>query len=71
MNVLDAELLQILACPQCHAPLAALPDGAARHAVTALRCTEPACGLRFPIIDGVPALLVQAAEPSNTATSTS
>ena len=61
MNDLDAGLLQILACPQCHAPLAAVPDGAASDAAPALRCTESACGLQYPIIGGVPALVVQVA----------
>ncbi|MBI4422216.1 MAG: Trm112 family protein [Elusimicrobia bacterium] len=55
---LDPELLEILACPACKAPLEerATPSGE-----PSLACA--ACGRRYPIEDGVPVLLVDPAPP--------
>ena len=50
---LDASLLEILACPDCKAPLRA--DDAASELV----CTG--CGLAFPVRDDIPVLLVDEA----------
>ena len=46
------ELLQLLACPACHGELSEVEGG--------LVC--PTCALRFPICDGIPVLLLDAAE---------
>lgn len=53
---LDPSLLEILACPACHAPLRA--DDAA----STLDCTSDTCGLRYPVRDGIPVLLIDEAE---------
>ncbi len=53
--MLDAELLEILACPACKGPLTVLPD----H--SALDC--PACRLRFRVEDDIPIMLLDEAEP--------
>ena len=54
---LDASLLEILACPDCKAPLRA--DEAASELV----CTG--CGLAYPVRDDIPVLLVdEARKPS-------
>jgi uncharacterized protein len=50
--VLDEELLRILACPVCIAPL--------RETADRLVCGQ--CGRRYPIRDGIPVLLVDEAE---------
>jgi len=47
------KILPILACPVCHGPLDQVPD--------ALNC--PACRLSFPVRDGIPVLLLEAAKP--------
>jgi uncharacterized protein len=52
---LDPRLLEILACPQCHAPLRA--DDAAEELV----CTSDSCGLAYPVRDDIPVLLVDEA----------
>jgi uncharacterized protein YbaR (Trm112 family) len=52
---IDASLLEILACPRCHAPLR--DDEAARELV----CTSQSCGLAYPVRDGIPILLVDEA----------
>lgn len=52
--MIDQELLDILACPVCKA--AVRLDG------ERLVCTNPACGLRYPIRDGIPVMLVEEAE---------
>jgi len=48
------ELLALLACPHCHAPLARQADR--------LVCTGPDCRRRYPVRDGIPILLIDEAE---------
>jgi uncharacterized protein YbaR (Trm112 family) len=52
---LDPQLLEILACPQCHAPLRV--DEAAQELV----CTSDTCGLAYPVRDDIPVLLIDEA----------
>ena len=49
---LDPRLLEILCCPACHGDLLEGPEG--------LDCQ--ACGLRYPIEDGIPVMLVDRAK---------
>ncbi|MGP3922203.1 Trm112 family protein [Streptomyces sp. 8N616] len=59
---LEAGLLEILACPACHAPLRETSaDSAADSAAGELVCTGAGCGLAYPIRDGIPVLLVDEA----------
>jgi uncharacterized protein len=59
MPLVEAGLLEILACPACHAPLRA--DEAAGELI----CTGADCGLSYPVRDGIPVLLVdEARRPS-------
>ncbi|MFD7509582.1 Trm112 family protein [Streptomyces sp. NPDC059853] len=51
MPLVEAALLDILACPACHAPLR--EDEADGELV----CTDEGCGLAYPVRDGVPVLL--------------
>jgi uncharacterized protein len=48
-------LQEILACPQCHAPLRQDADA------DELVCTGEACGLAYPVRDGIPVLLIDEA----------
>lgn len=50
--MIDRELISILACPSCKAPVTQQSDR--------LVCTS--CGLRYPIRDGIPVMLVDEAE---------
>ena len=52
---IDEWLLDILACPKCHAPLRA--DDAADELV----CTGADCGLAYPVRDDIPVLLIDEA----------
>jgi uncharacterized protein len=52
---LDPQLLEILACPQCHATLRV--DDAAEELV----CTSDTCGLAYPVRDDIPVLLIDEA----------
>lgn len=52
---IDDWLLEILACPACHAPLAT--DEGANELV----CTNADCGLAYPVRDDIPVLLVDEA----------
>ena len=51
MTELSQELLDIIVCPDCH--------GALQQADGELVCT--ACGLAYPVTDGIPVLLVDEA----------
>ncbi|WP_228972945.1 Trm112 family protein [Streptomyces sp. DH12] len=48
----DSRLMDILACPVCTAPLRA----DARE--TALTCRGTGCGRAYPVVDGIPVLIV-------------
>ncbi len=52
--MMDEELLKILACPACKT--AVVLEG------ERLVCTNPSCGLRYPIREGIPVMLVEEAE---------
>lgn len=55
---LAPELLEILACPQCHASLAV------DHEADELVCTDATCALAYPVRDQIPVLLVDEARPT-------
>lgn len=59
---LDPKLLEILACPNCHAALRA--DESAQELV----CTSDSCGLAYPVRDDIPVLLVDEARRPGPAT---
>ena len=52
--MIDKELLKILACPQCKAEVKLESEK--------IVCTSPQCGLRYPIRDGIPVMLIDEAE---------
>lgn len=51
---LRKELLDILACPSCRK--------AVRQEDDFIQCLNPACGLRYPIREGIPVMLIEEAE---------
>ncbi|GHA50668.1 hypothetical protein GCM10010372_58370 [Streptomyces tauricus] len=55
---LEAGLLEILACPACHAPL---KEASAEEQGPELVCTGKDCGLAYPVRDDIPVLLVDEA----------
>lgn len=64
---LDPRLMEILACPcPAHAPL--LAGTPSNPTADALTCTS--CGRRFPVVDGIPVLLLDEALESEDAPST-
>lgn len=52
---IEPSLLEILACPVCHAPLR--EDLEAQE----LTCTSPSCGRAYPVRDDIPVLLADEA----------
>ena len=54
MAEIDDSLLAILACPVCKTKV--------RLAEGKIVCTNAACGLRYPVRDGIPVMLVEEAE---------
>ena len=53
-GVIDPRLLDVLVCPACRTKV--------RLEGERLACENPACGLRFPIRDDIPIMLIQEAE---------
>lgn len=52
-------LLDVLACPACKTPFARDTDPAV------LTCSQPDCGRRFPVRDGIPVLVLDEAVPGS------
>ncbi len=52
--MIDKELLEILACPACKEGVKLEGDK--------IICQNPSCGLRYPIRDGIPVMLIDEAE---------
>jgi uncharacterized protein len=57
---IDGWLLDILACPECHASLRVDSDA------SELVCTSTTCGLAYPVRDDIPVLLVEEARRPGT-----
>jgi len=53
--VISHELLEILACPKCHAKVELTEQG--------LRC--PKDRVVYPIVDGIPVMLIEEAKPED------
>lgn len=51
---IDKQFLDILACPKCKAEVKLEGER--------LICQNPQCGLRYPIRDGIPVMLIDEAE---------
>jgi uncharacterized protein YbaR (Trm112 family) len=58
MTGLPPEIRDLLACPRCRGAL----DDAGSSSAPLLRC--PACGLAYPVEQGIPVLLAERALPS-------
>ena len=52
--MIDKELLDILACPSCKSPV--------RMENGKIACANPGCGLKYPIREGIPVMLIEEAE---------
>ena len=52
--MIDEELLKILACPACKTEVKLVGDR--------IICQNPQCGLRYPIREGIPVMLIDEAE---------
>lgn len=53
--MIDPTLLALLACPRCPSRPGLVTD------LDHLRC--PVCGARYPVVNGIPHLLPESAEP--------
>ncbi len=51
---IDKQLLDVLACPKC--------KGDVKVEGEKIVCQNPQCGLRYPIRDGIPVMLIDQAE---------
>lgn len=52
--MVNAELLKILACPACKTEVKLVREQ--------IVCQSPTCGLRYPVRDGIPVMLIDEAE---------
>lgn len=55
---IDQQLLEILACPGCKSEVKLVTENGAEKLV----CQKADCGLKFPIRDGIPVMLIDEAE---------
>ncbi|MCK6457738.1 MAG: Trm112 family protein [Phycisphaerae bacterium] len=66
----DPMLLEILVCPKCRSKVELKDVDSDGGREPRLVCTSSACGLRYPIREGIPIMLIDEAEspaPSPTA----
>jgi len=61
---IDQELLSILACPGCHREVALVTEKVSGQDIEKLVCQNPLCGLKYPIRNGIPVMLIPEAEGS-------
>ena len=54
--MVDQELLDILVCPKCKTDVKYLAEE------EIIACQNPECGLRYPVRDGIPIMLIDEAE---------
>lgn len=54
MSAISSLLIEILACPKCKAPVKQLGEE--------IVCQSAHCGLRFPVRDGIPVMLIEEAK---------
>jgi uncharacterized protein YbaR (Trm112 family) len=59
---IDQQLLEILACPGCKKDLKLVTEKADGKDVEKLVCQNPECGLKYPIREGIPVMLIDEAE---------
>ncbi len=59
MEPISDELVAVLACPQCGGPVVSEQSR--------VKCTTPSCGLAYPVIDGIPVMLIEEALPDDLA----
>ncbi len=52
--MIDPELMKILACPACKSEVKLEGER--------IICQNPGCGLRYPIREGIPVMLIDEAE---------
>ncbi len=52
--MIDKELLEILACPACKSPVVEQGDR--------IICQGAQCGLKYPVREGIPVMLIEEAE---------
>ena len=60
-DMVSKELLDILACPSCKKPVVREEPAPGDDAQEWLVCT--ACGLRYPVRDDIPIMLIDEASP--------
>jgi uncharacterized protein YbaR (Trm112 family) len=60
--MIDPELLEILVCPACKTRVEPREVRVGDATETRLVCTKPECGLRYPIRDDIPVMLVEEAD---------
>ncbi len=54
MSAISSSLLEVLACPKCKSAVKQVNDE--------IVCQSPQCGLRFPVRDGIPVMLIEEAK---------
>ncbi len=64
--MIDPELLEILVCPACKSKVEPRDVRVADKTETRLVCTSATCGLRYPVRDDIPVMLIDEADKAPT-----
>ena len=59
--MIEKDLLDILVCPSCKLPVREEPPAAGENVQVWLTCTG--CGLRYPVREDIPIMLMEEASP--------
>lgn len=59
--MIDKDLLDILVCPSCKKPVEQKAAEKGDNAEAWLECTGSGCGLRYPVREGIPIMLIDEA----------
>jgi hypothetical protein len=59
---IDQQLLEILACPGCKREVKLVVEKIEGKDAEKLVCQNPDCGLKYPIREGIPVMLINEAE---------
>lgn len=62
--MIDKELLDILVCPSCKKPVRVEEAEPGDEAQSWLACTNASCGLRYPVREDIPIMLIEEASPA-------
>ena len=65
--MIDAELLEMLVCPACKSKVEPREVQIDNKSEVRLVCVNASCGLRYPVRDDIPVMLIEEADKATSA----